>query len=398
MYSGNLCATLAACSATIWNERARAQRVKLNRLETTDTELIVQNLTESLKSTKLRAGLRVFPPMEEADTGADLEIWLGLTDGLSIGFTIQAKRTTMSVRRFLTAETIMQKSGTSGRTGGQLDDLIEHGKRVEANPVHLLYSGWNDPRTDDPLVRGSGTPTQYGASIVPTWWFREALNWPNRKGAGKGRIDRLGDIVLPFEWLLKPEDIGPSAFHRGSFDPWFTREYLNTASSARTRNFLPHFLPLNHWNFPSVEPLVRSGLGLTNPSNQLLDYAFLGLGMGAAEYGPAALTGSLTLDKPFDFGLSRNPPPYVPDVGLRSADVSDKPARDDRSARDRDFVNGGEAERPEQGDDFPATDPNQGFGSHRSRVFVDVVNNDDMVKWQRRSGVEAIPRIVLAVR
>lgn len=67
MFSGNLTVALATSSATIWNERARAERAGLTRLETSDTELIVQNLVEALNASGVQAALRVFPPREEAD-------------------------------------------------------------------------------------------------------------------------------------------------------------------------------------------------------------------------------------------------------------------------------------------------------------------------------------------
>lgn len=400
MYSGKLSVALAACSATIWNQRACADRVNLKRLETSDTELIVQRLTEALWNTNLQASLRVFAARDESDKGADLEIWLGLKQGFSIGFTIQAKRTTFTPTRLLQAKTIMQKSGTRGRSTTQYEDLISHGKNVEANPVHLLYSGWNDPEPGDPLVRGRGMPSQYGASVLPTWWFSAALGWGNRPGVGKQRVDLLNDVIIPFEWLLEPENVrNPSARVRKLY-PWFENEYVHALESQRTVTMLSRHLPFDRRPFSDVKSAMQQKLGLPDPDDELVDYALLGISMGSAEYGPSATT-KVPPHKPYDFGLSRNIPAYAR-MPFRHSQTRNDPTStspDNLSpAPDDTPIGQGKHRAQRELSERVSASSREDAGSRRHRIQVEFVeDSEEIVQWQRESGVESLPRVVLAI-
>lgn len=394
MHSGEFCAVLATCSSIIWSERARAERVGLTRLETSDTELIIQNLAEASIFAGKAAALRQFTARDEADYGADLEIWLQLEHGFHIGFTIQAKRTTFTKRRLLQAGGITQRSGTKGRNTLQREDLVTHGQAVEANPVHVLYSGWNDPRTGDPLMRGRGTPAQYGASVLPTWWFNDAHGWPNPHGGGKARVDPFSDIILPLELLLKPEDIRQSSPRAQALQPWFGGEFRALASTRRTDNFMSGlFFPFDRRRFGDVSTLMAAALGsAAAASEELVDYAVLGVGMGSIEYGPSASSGGAPTE-PFDFGLSRTVPAYVPRLDAGGSGGDDTLSDDPNGAPD---VGGPWGNQGDGGDDRDGGA--RDYPWPQSRLTVDIVDDlEAEAEWKRSAGVEALPRLVLAL-
>lgn len=379
---------MASSSATIWNARARARRVGLTRLETTDTELIIQRMAEALRSSGRSASIRVFGPRAEALNGADFEVWLALEMGYFIGFSIQAKRTTLTARRYLQAATIQQSSGTKARSTSQMDDLIAHGRAVKSNPIHLLYSGWDDPLTDDPLVRGRAMPTQYGATVMPTWWHREATSWPAWGPFGRTRVDPLSDVCLPFEWLFKPEDVREISKRARTANPWF--EHAFAMQPSRMAQIFPPVgptgkrtaVPFDRSNYGRVQSLLGTGLGIAQPPEELVDYAIIGIGAGSTEYGPSAGAGRTAMTRPFDFGLSRSLPAYVLQPIGRTNQALSTPS-DALSA-------------PTVSDD---DDPEIDDDAASSNVRVESTDDAEQIaRLAEAAGTSQIPRVVIAVR
>lgn len=205
MDQAELCDSFVRISMGTWRWLRRAWRVRNPSLtkhasswsmslhETTLTDHIVLRLLEECAPA---VSVFTFPPMLEAQTGADLELWITDSTHRWLGLRVQCK--VLSPDGYFRELHYQQRNGQY-----QSDLLIQAAQRVPSClPVYLLYvgpyrptilsKGWRCPSCSP--YSPSGCPRPWG-----NWWLSA---YQVKKIRPHNRLDEIGYHMKPWHCIV----------------------------------------------------------------------------------------------------------------------------------------------------------------------------------------------------
>ena len=161
----------AQVSDDVWNRLKQSREFDVRLGEETLTDILTLDFTRLSGGHKVK--IRQTEKHEEAQNGADLEIFVNIGGGSAFRYAVQAKKLYPEGKyRYLKA-----KAGKSGPF--QLDVLEAAAKANGILPYYLLYNYVDRVNTDQHWhCCQSPDENQFGCTLVPSWRVRQAIDPP----------------------------------------------------------------------------------------------------------------------------------------------------------------------------------------------------------------------------
>lgn len=198
---------LDAQAAFTWHTTVDARELEADFGEVTATQLNLMSIQRMARSTRIPLRVQRITQNVEKRFGADWEFWILLRSGLTLGYSIQAKKAYLDE----TGSYGYRELGHRGERAGerQYDTLIRHSQKYGSIPIHVFYNGWL-PSNRIPFTPPA-PPEQYGCAAVSTYVVRDTR--AASKGKGMNRVSHYASASFPWSDLFRlspPAPVGAS--------------------------------------------------------------------------------------------------------------------------------------------------------------------------------------------
>ena len=181
----------------IWHTTVEARELEADFGEVTATQINLMSIQRLARAAHIPLRVQRISQNVEKRFGADWEFWIVLKSGLTLGYSIQAKKAYLDASGSFEYRELGHRGERAGER--QYDTLIRHSLKYGSIPIHVFYNGWL-PSNRIPFTPPAPSE-QYGCAAVSTYVVRDTR--AASMGKGMNRVSHYALASFPWSDLFR---------------------------------------------------------------------------------------------------------------------------------------------------------------------------------------------------